>query len=76
MTIVVPGLGKVIIVFPATPDGSVVTVGDVLVAVYLVQESSIEHHGELAARSGVEERKNIPVSYQVELKAKIKTTHH
>ena len=47
MTIVLPGLGKVIVVFPATPVSGVVTIGDMLVAVYLViHESCIEHHGE------------------------------
>jgi hypothetical protein len=33
MPIVVPGLERVIVVFPATLDSAVVTVGDVLVAV-------------------------------------------
>jgi len=57
MTIVIPSLGRVIVVFPAMPDSGIVTVGNGLVAVYrVVQESSIEHHGELAPKSGVEER--------------------
>ena len=72
MTIVVPGLGRVIVVFPATSDSGVVTVGDVLVAVYrTVQESSIEHHGELASKHSVEGR-DLPASHQADLRENIK----
>jgi len=48
LTIIVPGLGRVIVAFPDTSDSGLVTVGDMLFAVSrVVQESSIEHHGEL-----------------------------
>ena len=61
MTMVVPGLERVVVVFPTTLDSDVVTVGDVLVAVYCaVQESAFEHHTEFGAKRGVEGRKNLP----------------
>ena len=51
MPIVVPGLDRVVVVFPATLDSAVVTVGDVLVAVYrAVQESAFERHGEFGTK--------------------------
>ena len=69
MTIVVPGLGRAIVVLPATSDNNVVTVSDVLVAVYrAVQESSIEHHGEFGAKRGAEDRKDFSGSRQADLK--------
>ena len=44
MTIRVPGLERLVVVFPATLDSRVVTVGDVLDAVYrAVQTPAIEH---------------------------------
>ena len=52
MAIVVPGLNMVIVVFPATLDSAVVTVGDVPVALYrAVQESVIELITEVLARN-------------------------
>ena len=69
MTVVLPGLGRPIIVLPATSDSDVVTVSDVLVAVYrAVQESSIEHHGEFGAKRGAEDRKDFSASRQADLK--------
>jgi hypothetical protein len=51
MTIVVSGLGRVIVVFPATLDSGVVTVGDVLVA---VQESGTARHEDRGVKCGIE----------------------
>jgi len=69
MTIVVPGLGRAIVVFPATSDSGVVTISDVLVAVYrAVQESSIEQHGAYGAKGGAEERKDFSAWRQADLK--------
>jgi len=71
----VPGLGRAIVAFPATSDSGLVTVGDVLFPVYrVVQESSIEHHGEAAMKCGVKERRDLLASHQVDLKANTKTT--
>jgi len=51
MTIRVPGLERVVVVFPATLDSRVVTVGDVLDAVHhAVQTSAIEHRERAAQR--------------------------
>jgi len=73
MAIVVPGLERVIVVFPATLDSDVVTVGDVIVAVYrAVQESAIEHHSEFGMKRGVEGR-SFPASGRVELTANTHT---
>jgi hypothetical protein len=70
MAIVVPGLGRLIVVFPAMLDSSMVTVGDVLVAVYrAVQESVIEYHGKVGSKHGADERKDWSASRQAELKA-------
>jgi hypothetical protein len=58
MVIVVPGLERVVVVFPTTLDSEVVTVGDVLVAVYhAVQESAIEYHGEFGVKRAIEGRR-------------------
>jgi hypothetical protein len=70
LTIVVPGLGRVIVVFPATLDSGVVTVGDVFMAVYrAVKESAIARCEEGSAERGVEERRGWPASHQAELTA-------
>jgi len=75
MAIVVPGLGRVVVVFPATLDSGVVTVGDVLVAVYrAVQESAIARHEERGAKGVVEGRRGWPASRQAELTANTNTT--
>jgi len=74
MAIVVPGLERVVVVFPATLDSAVVTVGDVLVAVYrAVQESAIEHHGESGVKSAIEGRKSFSASGQADLTANVYT---
>jgi hypothetical protein len=74
MTIVVPGLERVVVVFPATLDSDVVTVGDVLVAVYhAVQESAIERHGEFGVKRGVEGR-SFPASGPADLTANTYTS--
>lgn len=74
MTIVVPGLGRVIVVFPATLDSSVVTVGDVLVAVYrTVQESGTAHHEDRGVKYGVEGWGDWPASRQAELSVNANT---
>jgi hypothetical protein len=71
MTIVVPGLEKVV---PATLDNDVVTVGDALVAVYrTVQESAFEHHGEFGAKCAPEGTRNFRASGQADLTAKAYT---
>ena len=72
MTIVMSGLARVIVVFPAKLDSGVVTVGDVLVAVYrAVKESAIARHKE---RGGIEGRRDWPASRQAELTANTNTT--
>ncbi|KIM38658.1 hypothetical protein M413DRAFT_447629 [Hebeloma cylindrosporum] len=59
MTIVVPGLQRVVVVFPSTSDSDVVTVGDVLVTVYrAMQESAFEHHREFGAKRGAKGGRN------------------
>ena len=74
MAVVVPGLGRLIVVFPAKLDSGVVTVGDVLVAVYrAVQESGIDHHGKVGAKHGADGRKEWSASRQAELKANTNT---
>jgi len=56
MTISVPGLERVVVVFPAALDGCVVTVGDVLDAVYrAVRVSVIEQNEDI-----VEGQRNTP----------------
>jgi hypothetical protein len=68
MAIAVPGLERVIIVFPAMLDSEMVTVCDVLVAVYhAVQESAFEHHGLLGMRRTIERRKNFLALGQADL---------
>jgi hypothetical protein len=63
MMIVVPGLERVVVIFPATLDGAVVTVSDVLVAVYrAAQESALEHHGDFGVKPAIEGRRNFPES--------------
>jgi hypothetical protein len=75
MAVVVPGLGRLIVVFPAMLDSGVITVGDVLVAVYrAVQESDIEHHGRVGAKRGADGRKDWSASRQAELKANTNTS--
>jgi len=70
IAIVVPGLERVVVVFPATLDSDVVTVGDVFVAVYrALQESAFNYYGEFGGRRGVEVRRNLPLSYQADVKA-------
>jgi hypothetical protein len=65
--IVVPGLERVVVIFPATLDGAVVTVSDVLVAVYrAAQESALEHHGNFSAKRTIEGRRNFPASGQAD----------
>jgi hypothetical protein len=67
MPIIVPGLERAVVVFPTTLDSAVITIGDVLVAVYrAVQESAFEHHGEFGARRAIEGRKNFPASGPVD----------
>jgi hypothetical protein len=74
MAVVVPGLGRLIVVFPAVLDSDVVTVGDVFVAVYrAVQESDIEHHGNVGTKRGADGRKDWSASRQAELKANANT---
>jgi len=47
VTIVVPGVEGVVVVFPATLDSAVVTIGGMLVAVYrTAQERFDGHHSE------------------------------
>ena len=59
---------------PATLDSAVVTVGDVLIAVYRsVQESAVERHGEFGAEPTIEGRRQFPVSGQTDLKANVYT---
>ena len=68
MTIFVPGLERVVVAFPATLDSDVVTVGDVLVALYrAMQESAIEHHGRFGVKRSVEGRRNFRASGQADL---------
>jgi hypothetical protein len=56
------------------PRCDVVTVGDVLVAVYrAVQESDIEHHGNVGTKRGADGRKDWSASRQAELKANANT---
>ena len=75
MTIVVPGLERVIVVFPATLDSDVVTVGDVLVAVYsAVQELAAGRHIESASKRGIEGRRDWPTSRQADFKSNTDTT--
>ena len=70
MTIVVPGLERVIVAFPATLDSDVVIVCDVLVAVYrAMQESAFEHRGGFGAKRGIEGRRNLLASAQADLMA-------
>jgi len=70
MPIVVPGLERVVVAFPATLDSAVVTVCDVLVAVYrAVQESAFERHGEFGAERASEGRRSFPASGQADLTA-------
>jgi hypothetical protein len=71
MTIVVPGVETaVVVVFPATLDSDVVTVGDVLVAVYrAIQESAIQYYGEFGAKCGAEGTSHCPASGQANLTA-------
>jgi len=74
MAIVVPGLERIVVVFPATLDSAVVTVGDVLVAVYrAVQESSIEQHGEFGVKNGIEGRKSFSAPGRADLTANVYT---
>ena len=74
MAVAVPGLGRLIVVFPAILDSGVVTVGDVLVAVYrAVQKSGIDHHGKVGAKRGADGRKDWSASRQAELKANANT---
>ena len=55
VTIVVPGLESVVVVFPTTLDSAVVTVSDVLVAGYCAaQESAFEHHGDFGVKRMLE----------------------
>jgi len=63
MTIRVPGLERVVVVFPATLDSRVVTVGDVLDAVYRAVQTSVIEHRERAAQG----QNNWPGSGQVDL---------
>jgi hypothetical protein len=67
MTIVVPSLERVVVIFSTTLDGAVVTVGNVLIAVYRVaQESAFERHGEFGAKHAIEGRRNLPASGQAD----------
>ena len=69
MAIIVPGLERVVVVFLATLDSEVVTVDDVLVAVYhAVQESAIEHHGEFGAKRAIQGRRTFVAWGQADLK--------
>jgi hypothetical protein len=53
MTIRVPGLERLVVVFPATLDSAVVTVDDVLIAVHrAVQASAIELHSRGGTKYG------------------------
>jgi len=64
MTIKVPGLERVVVVFPTTLDSYVVTVGDVLDAVYrAVKMSAIEH-----AKHVIADHKTLPVVGQIDLR--------
>jgi len=75
MAVVVPGLGRLIVVFPALLDSSVVTVGDVLVAVYrAVEQSGIEHHGKVSARPGADGRKGWSASGQARFQGNTNTS--
>jgi hypothetical protein len=70
MAIVVPGLERIVVVFPATLNSTVVTVCEVLVAVYqAVQESAFEHHAEFGTKRTIERRKNFPALGQADLTA-------
>jgi hypothetical protein len=70
MTIVVPGLERVVVAFPDTLDSDVVTVGGVLVAVYrAVQESAFEYNGDFGIKRGVEGGRNFPAWGQADLTA-------
>ena len=72
MTIVVPGLERVVVVLPYTLDSNVVTVSDVLIAVYrVVQESAFEHHGEFRAKRAIEGRREFLASGQADLRANV-----
>ena len=53
MTIKVPGLERLVVVFPATLDNAVVTVDDVLIAMHrAVQASVMELHSEFGTKYG------------------------
>ena len=59
MTIVVPGVERAIVVFPATLDSAVVTVGDVLLAVHRAMRGwVVERHDEFGVKRRVEGRRN------------------
>jgi hypothetical protein len=67
-------LERVVVVFPATLESAVVTVGDVLVSVYhAVQRSAIEYHGEFCAKRAIEGRRKFPASGQADLTANVHT---
>jgi len=60
VTIIVPSVERVVIVFPATLDSAVVMVGDVLVAVHHpVRELAFEYNND--SRHSVEMRRDVPV---------------
>jgi len=61
MTIVVPGVERAVVVFPATFDSAVVTVGDVLLAVHCAMRGRVvEQHDEFGVERRVEGRRDDP----------------
>jgi len=61
MTIVVPGVERAVVVFPATLESAVVTVDDVLFTVHRVNRGSVVgRHDEFGVERGVEGRRHNP----------------
>jgi len=71
MMIVVPGVERGVIVFPATLDSAVVTVGDVILAVHrVIRGWVVEHHDGFGVECGVEGRRKDPSRGQGEITGK------
>jgi hypothetical protein len=63
----VPSFERVVVTFPATLDGAVVTVGNMIFAVYrAAQESAFEHHEDFSAKRAIEGRRKFPASGQAD----------
>ena len=66
MTIIVPGVERVVVALPARLDSDVVRVGHMIVCVYrAVWEWIVERHGEFGGRWGEKKRSSSGSSYRV-----------